>query len=171
MKYNLKKYFNKNNLIISSVIVSLLSVSSIGIFLSTLNNEAKIEVSNSSTKLYKKYFKERESNKDIFINRNIDWSEHRVESLKLLTNWNLSYVTDVKFQYNKIKNNLITFTKKVLQKEMKYKDIDKIYINVKFQIIDDKNLKLDLRWGDKKSIENGYDTKLYMCNTLITINN
>ncbi|MGL4947787.1 MAG: hypothetical protein ACRC42_00140 [Mycoplasma sp.] len=169
MRFNLKKFINKNNLIIISIVSVLMLSTLLGLILSVQQGFSANEVISGTKMQYEKYFKSRYVNSKEMINRQVIWSKYYIEILDYLTDWRDTSSSTYKFKFYSIRDNILTFVKHVLQTEFKYSAEN--YINIKYKLLDDYKLQLDIRWANLEKIELSQQTNLYWTNTTLMINN
>ncbi|MGL4950286.1 MAG: hypothetical protein ACRC4M_00370 [Mycoplasma sp.] len=170
MKFNLKKYIDKRFIICTSAVVLLLASSILGVVLSTKNSSNSGQIT-ANAHSYKSFFKNRSIDKKASINKEINWNAHKITIFDYLTTWRTSSTNHIKFDFDKIKTSILPFVKSILEKEIKTQNISDFYINIKYQLNNSYNLKLDIRWANSSDVQNKNKTPLYWSSTLLTINN
>lgn len=130
--------------------IFLVSIFSISIFLPIfLNYSHKSEMKQEQTINIKKYFNDKKINQDISTKISIIDKIEKHKIIEKLTNFhNICSVNKLKYSKDNVETHLKDIIKDQVIKESNI-NINNLYLQVRYNILDENQLQIDARWIDK----------------------
>lgn len=149
-----------------------LSIGSVSILSLFIVNQNKVEITETTTgnQYDVNFFKNPEKSKYQGYHYSLISKINKTNVLKKFTNFNSIYDnSQLDFDEELIKNNILDFYSNLLSNEKKFKNIDQYFLQVRYSIFN-KTLETDIRWGLRKQIINKKFSTLYWDKLSIKIN-
>jgi len=140
-----------------------LSIGSVSILSLFIVNQNKVEITETTTgnQYDVNFFKNPEKSKYQGYHYSLISKINKTNILKKFTNFNSIYDnSQLDFDKELIKNNILDFYSNLLSNEKKFKNIDQYFLQVRYSIFN-KTLETDIRWGLRKQIINKKFSTLY----------
>lgn len=137
----------------------IIAVASLGIVLSNTVAKEQNEVYSSDDS--KMYFKSAKVDQTNSLNVKLNITDNKSLAVYALTDYKTGQTDNVSFRYQEIKSNIMSLFKEVIANDSRFYLINNFYINIKFEIINNKTLMVDSRWANKRSIMANIQTELY----------